>query len=168
MAEDTDRKVDSVVGRKPVLKLDLGRRKVRPLPESQSGDSQHLRTAVESMLRPVPSNGSGGLSDRDPISSQAQSDASRTIHIAIVIPDISIFRAIRSSVSIIKPTDLDREVIVHCLLAKKDQDDESNVYAFALTELGLIDPAVAGLSYPEQFELGWSSSNAPINRGPLQ
>ena len=90
-------------------------------------------------------------------------DDSRTIHLAIIIPDISIFRAIKSSVSIIKPPGLDREVIVHCLLAKKDTDDHSNIFAFALTELGLIDPEVAGLSYPEQFELGWSSHTAPIN-----
>jgi hypothetical protein len=107
-------------------------------------------------------DGDSGISDRPVADSRPVEDARGTFHFAIVVPDIGIFRTLKESVYIIKPYDWDEDVLIHFLLPRKDKDDPSLVYAFALTELGLVEPKVAGLQYPEQVEFGWSDNRAPI------
>lgn len=109
----------------------------------------------------MPDNGDGHVPSGVPASSFPGGDDGRTLHLAIVVPDITVFRKIKDSVKVIKPYDWEGEVIVHCLLPRKDTDDNSLVFRFALTQLGLVEPKVAELQYPDQIELGWSDSKAP-------
>jgi len=168
MAKGPTTDMASVDGRKPLPKLDLGRGQVRQLQVHEPSSGQHAGAHATPVSRLLPSDGGANLPDRERTLDESSKDDRDTLHIGLVIPDISIFRAIKQSVHVIKPHDYTGEIIVHCLLAKKDKDDHSVFHAFALTELGLIDPKVAGLDYPEQVELGWSSSTAPINRGVLR
>ena len=152
-----------MAGRRPLLKLDTGRSKVRKLPLPESGRVSGNGGSQEAEdLHRLPDNGDEGVPNGRPAASFPGGDDGRTLHLAIVVPDISIFRKIKDSVKVIKPHDWEGEVIVHCLLPRKDEDDNSLVFRFALTQLGLVEPKVAELQYPDQVELGWSDSKAPI------
>jgi hypothetical protein len=86
------------------------------------------------------------------------------IHLALVVPDLKVFGRFKDSVYVLKPGDAkDLDIQVHVLLDRKGKDKQQVVLGFALTQLGLVEPSVAKLQYPEELELGWSDENAPIN-----
>ena len=139
---------------------------MRKLSVPRPASSEHGGGEVGAVPRLLPSDeqGSGGIPDRVVANDFPGGDALSTLHLALVIPDISVFRTIKSSVYAIKPHDWEGEIYIHCLLPRPDKDDPSLVYRFALTELGLVEPKVADISYPEHIQFGWSDESAPINQ----
>jgi hypothetical protein len=89
---------------------------------------------------------------------------SECIHLALVVPDIKIFGSLKRNAYILKPHDLETQVKLHVLVQRKQQSEEEIIFAFALTQLGLVEPKVANLQYPEEIDLGWSDEDAPINK----
>jgi hypothetical protein len=88
----------------------------------------------------------------------------RRVHVALVVPDLKLFGSLKDSVYVLKPDeDEDLDIQVHVLVDRKGKDRQQVLFAFALTQLGLVEPSVAKLQYPEALELGWSDESAPIN-----
>ena len=81
-------------------------------------------------------------------------DPPEFLHIALVVPDLKTYKALREHCYIIKPHELDTPVKVHFLLGRNRTPTEL-VLSHALLELGLVAPRVTNLQYPEEIELGW-------------
>lgn len=148
-------------------RLDLSRGSV---PQLQSGNTGNQSGQDEPVRDVVPQHSGPILSNRDESSdstglpeARKGLQESKRIHIALVVPDIKIFGRFKNSVYVLKPQDHEDDILVHVLLQRKDQTHEEILFAFALTQLGLVEPSVAKLQYPEEIELGWSNHTAPIN-----
>ena len=107
-----------------------------------------MRTVLPEHAAPVVSNG-----DKSPTAVRFR-DPPEFLHIALVVPDLATYKALREHCFIIKPGELPTPVKVHFLLGR-DTDEQELVLSHALLELGLVEPKVTRLQYPEALELGW-------------
>ena len=148
-------------------KLDLGRGQVPQLrsrnSRSESSQDKSMRDVVPQHRRLVLPNGGTTPTRKGIPTSREELQEAKRLHLALVVPDIKLFGRLKNSVYILQPTPRNQEILVHVLLQRKEQSQSETVFAFALTQLGLIEPSVAQLQYPEELELGWSDSTAPIN-----
>ena len=86
-------------------------------------------------------------------------DEPKTYHFAIVVPDLKSYRAMRESCWMIKPHDIQGNVMIHVLLQDK-RTEQDILFSYTLTELGLVKPEIAKLRYPEELELGGQEGTA--------
>lgn len=92
---------------------------------------------------------------------KAKSLAPKTLHIALVVPDIRLYQLVKSKFQVIQPPYSDIKVQLHVLV-----DDKKDPLAgldwqvrVALVESGLVHPADANITYPDQVTLGWPTEN---------
>ena len=148
-------------------KLDLGGRK---MPQLRVGNAGNTGSKAGPVRDVVSKHGNTVLSNRDAtptreklLETRERMQKAQRLHIALVLPDIKIFGSLKNGVYVLKPQEWKGDILVHILLQRKGKTKQEVVFGFALTQLGLITPSVAKLQYPEELELGWSDSNAPIN-----
>lgn len=79
-----------------------------------------------------------------------------TLHIALIVPDIKLYGQLRRSAYLLTPPGWDGDAKLHVLIKDPKTEPTDMLYRYALTELGLVDAAVAGLTYPDTIELGWT------------
>lgn len=79
------------------------------------------------------------------------------IHIAIVVPDERLYKALKDRIIVLGPRYQPYDVIAHIVL--EDKNHEAAVLSWetrmALAELGLVEPAQVGFAIPKQVTLGW-------------
>jgi hypothetical protein len=87
-------------------------------------------------------------------------ETQRELHIALVVPDLKQFHALRTGVFAVVDAEFPNiKPHVHVLLANDgttDADRQNIVARHALVTLGLVAPDVAQLQYPEEIEIGWN------------
>lgn len=128
-------------------------RGVRPLPQSGHDDTG----GGPADLPPVPEHPESTLSGREPAQWTRRLHPPRAVlHIALVVESLATYQELRKHTVLLAPRDWEGTVKAHFLLRRKGQTDDDLTLKFALTELGLTDPAVAQLQYPETLELGWT------------
>jgi len=149
-------------------RLDLGGRKVPQLrggnAGSQSGRDEPVHNVVPDDRSPALSIGRTAPQSKGLPETRQDVQKAQRVHIALVVPDLKVFGVLKDSVYVLKPDSAeDLEILVHVLLDRKGKDRQQVLFGFALTQLGLVEPSVAKLQYPEELELGWSNKTAPIN-----
>lgn len=77
------------------------------------------------------------------------------LHIALIVPDIKVYGAIRQNAWLLSPPDWDGTVKLHVLLKGKD-DPNGILLRYLAREAELATSKAAKLLYPEDLELGWS------------
>lgn len=128
---------------------------VSPTPAQEQPKHEDLRPVLPEPDSPVvPDRQNADTTARTPDTRGESPDD--TLHIALVIPDLRIFQTLKSSAYVLKPHDHDQAIKLHVLLQKKNEDPQSIIFRFALTQLGMVTPEVAQLDYPEEMELGFS------------
>ena len=149
-------------------RLDLGGRKVPQLRGGNTGSARRQDEPVRDVVsqRQRPALSIGGTAPQSKGLPEAREDVQEAgrIHIALVVPDLKVFGSLKDSVYVLKPDSAkDYDIQVHVLVDRKGKDRQAVLFGFALTQLGLVEPSVAKLQYPEELELGWSDKSAPIN-----
>ena len=81
----------------------------------------------------------------------------RVIHLALVVPDIRLWKLLKERAFVVKPPYGNTTVHLHVLVEDKRGLDWT--IRQALVESGLVDPETAGLAYPDQVTLGWPTEN---------
>lgn len=140
----------------------LGRGKVPSLRSDSTGN----HGGEETPLRPVvPEHLDSGVPDRVPegVSPVAQG-AQRELHVALVVRDLGVYGELKRNAFAVAAHDVPDKVILHFLLQRKGQEKSEVVQRWALTELGLAEPKVTGLQYPEEIQLGWENDESAKKR----
>jgi len=131
------------------------------MPQLRSGGSGHQERGSEPVHPVVPEHAAAVVPDRGTTAvNERFRKPSDLLHLALVVPDLKTYRALRESCWVIKPNDWETEVKVHVLL-ESDRSKQELKFAFALTELGLTDAKAAKLHWPENIELGWNDDTPP-------
>lgn len=106
----------------------------------------------------VPEHGATMVADRLDDGERGVPDLpQRTLHLALVVPDLKQFHALRGSVFALHDSEHPEvRVKAHILLANPTKTQTEVVASHALITLGLIDPSITHLRYPEELEIGWN------------
>ena len=148
----------------PHLEAMDGSRKRAPMvlrrgtvPELRPTDDSDASAGDDPVLG-LPEHGESGLPDRVADGgSDSLREAQRTLHFALVVPDLKQFHALRGSVYAVKDANYpDINVKLHVLLQGPHTDPQETISRHALTTLGLVEPHASGLTYPEELTLGWN------------
>ena len=80
------------------------------------------------------------------------------LHIALIVKDRATYDLLKRNAYLIKPPYWDGEVKLRFIIGKPSQA-QSILLRIALVELGMVDPIVAQIAYPDQASLGWTDTN---------
>lgn len=85
----------------------------------------------------------------------------QVIHLALVVPDIRLYNLLKTKAMLIQPPYQDLRVQLHILIDDKDDPLHDLDWRIrqALVETGLVTPADAHITYPDQVTLGWPEEN---------
>jgi hypothetical protein len=86
------------------------------------------------------------------------------MHIALVVRDLGVYGELKRNAFAVAAHDVADKVILHFILQRKGQEKSEVVQRWALTELGLAEPKVTGLQYPEEIQLGWEDDESAKQR----
>jgi hypothetical protein len=128
---------------------------VRPLPPDRL-DSDGTQP---SDLRDVPAETSQVVPNRlGPAGHSIPDLPPADLHVALIIDSIDHWSDIRKSAYIISPPYWAGNVQLHVILRNPKATPEEMLYKVALTQLGLVDPKIAGLTPDTQIDLGWPTT----------
>jgi hypothetical protein len=141
----------------------LGRGKVPPLrSDRNSGDIGRQETPLRNV---VPEHSGETISNRDSTGTPVPlRDTQSELHIALVVRDLGVYAELKRNAFAVAAHDVSNKVILHFILQRKDQEKSEIVQRWALTELGLAEPKVTGLQYPEEIQLGWEDDESAHKR----
>lgn len=86
-----------------------------------------------------------------------KSTPSRSLHLAIVVPDIRLYQLIKNKFRVIQPPYDDIAVQLHVVIddQKDPHRDLDWQIRIALVQSGLVEPGDMNITYPDQVTLGW-------------